>query len=96
MPTVGTQLEKETEYTGADSMEFQNSNMAKSTEPDKDTEQILRDPETEEDRSEQQIREIDKDLGFNEIPIIMEPAIEPSKDKAIQAMQAMTDMRKRD
>ena len=73
---------------GADFMEFMNLNVDKSTKLNKDKEQILRDPETKGDRFEQQIREIDKDLGFNENSIIMEPAIDPRKQ---QAMQAITD-----
>nr|POE69324.1 hypothetical protein CFP56_08581 [Quercus suber] len=70
-------------------MEAINSNMEESTEPNKDTEQNLRDPETAENIFEQQIREIDKDLGFNENSINREPAIDTRENMTMQAMQAM-------
>nr|POE76259.1 hypothetical protein CFP56_47018 [Quercus suber] len=74
---------------GADSMEDIMSNLEGSTEPNKDTEQNLRDPETEENIFEQKIREIDKDLGFIENSINREPAIDTREDMTMQAMQAV-------
>ena len=90
-PVRETQPEKETADTGADFMEFMNLNVEESTELNKDKEQNLRDPETTGDRFEQQTREIDKELGFNENSIIREPTIDPRKQ---QAMQAIIDVGK--
>ena len=89
-PVRETQVEKEIVDTGAEIMGALNLD-DESLEPNKDEEQILRDPVTEGDNFEQQIRDIDKDLGFNEnfnTPML---AVDSCRKNAMQAMMGVEE-----
>ena len=84
-PARETQAEKETGDTKAEISEALNLKN-KSQELNKETEQNLRDPVSEVDYFEQQIRDIDKDLGFTENSNTLMPAVDSCTKNSMQAV----------
>ena len=80
-----TQAEKEIVDTRAEIMGALNLDN-ESLEPNKDKEQILRDLVTKGDNFEQQIWDIDKDLGFNENSNTPIATVDSCRKNAMQAM----------
>ena len=84
-PMRETQAEKEIVDTRAEIMGALNLDN-ESLEPNKDKEQILRDLVTKGDNFEQQIWDIDKDLGFNEHSNTPIATVDSCRKNAMQAM----------
>ena len=84
-PAKESQVDKEKGDTEA---EIQEEQILKNQppEPDKETVPDLRDSVPEYVSFEQQIREIDKDIGFTENSNIPSPAVEPCKTNPMQTM----------
>ena len=89
-PARETRAEKEIGDTEAEILEVLNLKN-KSQEPNKETKQDLRDPVSEVDYFEQQIRDIDKDLGFTENSNIPMPAVDSCTKNSMQAMMDLEE-----